>query len=130
MELFRIVGIAILGAALAALIRPLRPEMALLIGMATGLIVLLYGLGQATGVLDALADLAAEYGVDSGYVGVLLKITGIAYAAQFGAQICSDAGESAVAGKVELCGRILILAAALPAVAATLSTAISLLNAP
>ncbi len=128
MELFRILSIAILGAALAVLVRPLRPEMAILIGAATGVIVLLYAVGEVTGVLDTLRRLGEAYGVDSGYIGVLLKIIGIAYAAQFGAQICSDAGESAIAGKVELCGRVLILAAALPVVVTTLGTAIGALN--
>ena len=128
MELFRILSIAVLGAALTVLVRPLRPEMAVLTGTATGLVVLLYALGEATGVLETLRALGEAYGVDSGYIGVLLKIIGIAYAAQFGAQICADAGESAIAGKVELCGRVFILAAALPAVTATLGTAVSLLR--
>ena len=128
MELFRVLSIAILGAALAVLVRPMRPEMAMLIAAATGLIVLLYAVGEATGVLETLRALGEAYGVESGYVGVLLKIIGIAYAAQFGAQICADAGESAIAGKVELCGRVLILAAALPAVAATLVSAAELLK--
>lgn len=128
MELFRILSIAILGATLAVLVRPLRPEMAVLIGAATGVVVLLHAIGEVTGVLETLRNLGAAYGVDGGYVGILLKIIGIAYAAQFGAQICSDAGESAIAGKVELCGRVLILAAALPAVATTLGTAAGLLK--
>lgn len=128
MELFRILSIAVVGAALTVLVRSLRPEMAVLIGAVTALIVLLYAVGEATGVLEALKSLGETYGVDGSYVGVLLKIIGIAYAAQFGAQICCDAGESAIAGKVELCGRVLILAAALPAVTATLGTAIGLLR--
>lgn len=128
MELFRVISLAVLGASLAVLVRPLRPEMAVLIGASTGVIVLLYALGEVSGVLDSLRSLAAAYGVDTGYVGILLKILGIAYAAQFGAQICTDAGESAIAGKVELCGRVLILAAALPAAVTTLGSAIGLLN--
>lgn len=128
MELMQVLGVAILGAVLAALIRPLRPEMAVVIGMVSGLIVLLYAVGRITGVLDTVKNLAASYGVDSGYVAILLKIIGIAYAAQFGAQICTDAGETAVAGKVELCGRVLILAAALPVVATTLATAVQMLK--
>lgn len=128
MELFRVISLAVLGASLAVLVRPLRPEMAVLIGASTGVIVLLYALGEVSGILDSLRSLAAAYGVDTGYVGILLKILGIAYAAQFGAQICTDAGESAIAGKVELCGRVLILAAALPAAVTTLGAAIGLLN--
>ena len=128
MQIFEVLGIAILGTVMSAMLRPLRPELSILVGAATGLIVLASAVGELTGVFDTLRALADEYGVDTGYIGTLLKILGIAYAAQFGAQICTDAGESAIAGKVELFGRVLILAAAIPAAATTLGTAIRLLR--
>ena len=128
MQIFRIVGIAVLGATLAVTIRSFRPELSMLVAIATGVIVLLCALNELTGLLDSLRALADSYGLDTGYIGTLLKIMGVAYAAQFGAQICTDAGESAIAGKVELFGRILILAAAMPAVATTLGSAMQLLR--
>ena len=57
-----------------------------------------------------------------------IKVIGIAYLAQMGASICQDAGESAIGGKVELCGRILILSAALPAAFQVLESAMSLIR--
>lgn len=128
MSIFQLIAVAVLGTALALTIRPFRPEMAMLVGIVTGLILLGYGLAELSGLVETLRTLSASYGVDGSYVGVLLKIIGIAYAAQFGSQVCMDAGESAIAGKVELCGRVLILAAALPAVVLALSGAVSLLN--
>ena len=113
MRIFTIVGLAVLGVTLALTVRSFRPELALLIGVATGIAVLLSVVGELTGVIDALRAAARQYGVDEGYLGVLLKIIGIAYLAQFGVQICRDAGESAAAAKVELAGRVLVLAAAL-----------------
>ncbi|MEG1525179.1 MAG: stage III sporulation protein AD [Clostridia bacterium] len=128
MKIFQILAIAVLGVSFALLIRPLRPELSMMTGIVTGILVLLMAIGELTGVVDALRQIAADHGIDSGYVGTLLKIIGIAYMAQFGAQICKDAGESAVAGKVELCGRILILACALPVTMTTISTAIGMLK--
>ena len=128
MQIAKIIGIALLGAMLSVMVRPVRPELSMLIGVATGVIVLLYALAELVGLIDALKTLAARYGLDTGYIGTLLKILGVAYAAQFGAQLCSDAGENAVAGKVELFGRILILALAFPAAAVTLGTAVGLLG--
>lgn len=128
MNIYQIIAVAVLGAALAMTIRPFRPEMALVVGICTGVLVLFYALAELTGVMDTLKTLGEQYGVESGYIGILLKIIGIAYAAQFGAQVCADAGETAIAGKVELCGRILILAAAMPATVMTLMNAVNLLN--
>ena len=128
MRIFTIVGLAGLGVTLAVTVRSFRPELSLLIGVSTGIVVLLSVVGELTGVIDTLRTVAQQYGVDDGYLGVLLKIIGVAYLAQFGVQICRDAGESAAAAKVELAGRILILSAALPAVVAMLSAAAELLR--
>ena len=128
MEIFQILGMAILGVSFALVIKPYRPELSMVTGIITGIVILLMTISEFSGVTDAIRQIAAENGVDSGYVGTLLKIIGIAYIAQFGAQICKDAGETAVAGKVELCGRVLILASAIPAAVATLTTAIRLLK--
>lgn len=128
MRIFTIVGLAVLGVTLAVTVRSFRPELSLLIGVSTGVVVLLSVVGELTGVIDTLRTVAQQYGVDDGYLGVLLKIIGVAYLAQFGVQICRDAGESAAAAKVELAGRILILSAALPAAVAMLSAAAELLR--
>lgn len=128
MRIFTIVGLAVLGVTLAVTVRSFRPELSLLIGVSTGIVVLLSIVGELTGVIDTLRTVAQQYGVDDGYLGVLLKIIGVAYLAQFGVQICRDAGESAAAAKVELAGRILILSAALPAAVAMLSAAAELLR--
>ncbi len=128
MKLMQILVIAVGGVALAAVVRPIRKEMGMLIGAATGLIVLGAAVAEWSGLIDALREFAAAYGVDTGYIGLLLKIIGIAYLAQFGAQICTDAGETAVAGKVELFGRVMILLNAFPAAAMTVATAVELLG--
>lgn len=127
MRIFTIVGIAIIGVSLAVTVRSFRPELAVLIGVATGAVVLLSVIGELTGLVDALRALADQYGMDTGYIGVLVKIIGIAYIAQFGVQLCKDAGEGAAAAKVELGGRILILSAALPAAVQMLTVAADLL---
>ena len=95
MRIFTIVGIAILGVSLAVTVRSFRPELAVLVGVVTGGVVLLSVIGELTGLIDTLRTLAEQYGVDTGYIGVLLKIIGIAYIAQFGVQLCKAAGEGA-----------------------------------
>ena len=84
MRIFTIVGLAVLGVTLAVTVRSFRPELSLLIGVSTGIVVLLSVVGELTGVIDTLRTVAQQYGVDDGYLGVLLKIIGVAYLAQFG----------------------------------------------
>ena len=128
MQVFTIVSIGVLGAILALTVRQFRPEAGLFIGIATGALVLLLTMAELTGVLDALRALAADYSIPTEYVGVLVKIIGMAYLVQFGAEICRDAGESAIGSRVELGGRVLILSLTLPAAVAAVKAAATLLR--
>ncbi|MBT9258392.1 MAG: hypothetical protein KM310_01345 [Clostridiales bacterium] len=97
------------------LFRPVRPELATLLALAAGALILLSLLPTLLLLVGALRDLMARTQVDFSYVAMVVKVVGIAYLAQFAADVARDAGETALAGKIELGGRVAILAAALPA---------------
>lgn len=61
------------------------------------------------------------------YLNTVLRIVAIAYIAQFGAQICRDAGESAIGGKIELAGKIMIMFLAVPMLLVILDSVLQLL---
>ena len=69
---------------------------------------------QIHSILQMIERVASEAKVSNVYVETLLKIIGIAYIAEFGAQITKDAGQGAIASKIELAGKILILVMAIP----------------
>lgn len=127
MVVFQIAAFGLLAASIVVLVRAYRPEMALQISIVAGLLLLLYIVAQVSGILTSLQAISEKYGVNSAYMGILIKIIGIAYVAQFACEICKDAGESAMASKVELGGRIMILAAALPAAVTLLDMVAALL---
>lgn len=127
MDVLRLAVFAILAASLALLVRAHRPEMAMQVALIAGIMILIFALGELTGVMDGIRAMAERYGIAAEYIGILAKIIGIAYLAQFAAQTCKDAGESALAAKVELGGRVMILAAALPAAVMLLELVSSLL---
>ncbi|GGE46583.1 hypothetical protein GCM10011391_26730 [Pullulanibacillus camelliae] len=61
------------------------------------------------------------------YMTTILKIIGIAYIAEFGVQIARDAGQGALASKIELAGKILILVMAIPIIMAIIKTILGLI---
>jgi stage III sporulation protein AD len=71
--------------------------------------------------------LAANANVNLVYVETILKIIGIAYIAEFAAHITRDAGQGAIAAKVELAGKILILAMAVPIITVIIETIITMI---
>ena len=114
MEMGRIIALGLVGTVFAVLLKKENPQIAMLVAAITG--ILIFGsicvpLGNLVGLLRETAEKA---GVGSGYFAVVLKVIGIAYLTQFGAQLCADAGEGAVAAKIELAGKILMMTAAAP----------------
>jgi stage III sporulation protein AD len=71
-------------------------------------------------VLLVFETLAEKAEVNQEYLKLAVKIVGLAYLAGFGAQICRDAGESGMAAKIELAGKIFILVLGIPVMAGIL----------
>lgn len=126
-EIMNIVGLALVVTVFAVLLREERPEMALLLVLGFGVLVFIMVLGKMGAIISLFRDLAHKAEVDELYLVTLLKILGIAYIAEFGAQICRDAGEGTIASKIEMVGKILILLLALPIFTAVLEVVVRLL---
>ena len=127
MEILYVVGFALVVAVFAVLLREERPEMALLLVLGFGVLIFILVLRKMEAVIGLFWDLSRLARVDELYLTTLLKILGIAYIAEFGAQICRDAGEGTIASKIEMVGKILILVLALPIFAAIMEVIVRLL---
>lgn len=118
--MFKVVAIGITGAVLAVTIKQHKPELATLVSIATGLVILALVLDEALGLVDKLIGLAERFSIDGDIFTTVLKITGVAYISEFGVQACVDAGEQGIASKVELGAKVIILAMCVPIVASIL----------
>lgn len=92
-----------------------------------GCVIFLFLIDQVYEIIRMLEKIALNANVNMVYVETILKIIGIAYIAEFGAQITKDAGQGAIASKIELGGKILILAMAIPILTVIIETIISLI---
>jgi len=114
MEIFQIVAIGLIATILSVLIRDEKPEIGMYIGLVAGIIIFLFMVPRIQSVIEILGRFANKINIDSVYLSIVLKIVGIAYIAEFGAQICRDAGEGVMASKIEFAGKILIMVLAVP----------------
>jgi stage III sporulation protein AD len=126
MDVLQIVAFGLIATVLVVVVKSQRPELAVLLSVAAGVIIFLLVLGQISSIMDIIKELATRAGINMVYMGTILKIIGIAYIAEFGAQICRDAGEGAVASKIEFAAKILIMVLAVPIVVAVLTTLLKL----
>lgn len=127
MEIFKIVGIGIIATVLIIVLKNLRPEFALYISLVTGVIIFSMILGELSYVIQTLNTLARRANVEFTYFSTILKIIGMAYVVEFGAQISRDAGEDSIAMKIELGGKVLIMVLAIPILLALMDLILKIL---
>ncbi|MBM7681587.1 stage III sporulation protein AD [Pullulanibacillus pueri] len=84
-------------------------------------------IGKINEIITMLQRLAVNAHLDLVYVKTILKIIGVAYIAEFGVQIARDAGQGALASKIELAGKILILVMAIPIITAIIKAVLGLI---
>lgn len=114
MDITSLVGIAVLSAVLCIIVRQYKPEMALGVSIACGILILCSVISMLAPAAELISQLTASAGVDGGYTRTLFKALAVCYITQLGSDCCKDAGESAIAGKVELAGKAAVVVISLP----------------
>ncbi len=111
---------------MALVMRRLRPEVASVMVIAAGALTTMMALPRLGQIVAGVFSLAEAGGVQEGYMTQLLKVGGISLLTDFAAQTCRDADEPGLAMKVELAGRVMLIALALPVMQALLTQIMSL----
>ncbi len=114
MEIMQIVAIGVLSTVLAITVKRQSPDMALMISIAACVLLFLLVLPMLTETVGILSRIGSMLDGGMPYIGAAVKVIGVAYMAELGASVCKDAGESAVAAKIELAGRVTLLLLAMP----------------
>ena len=125
MEIVQVVGFGVLAAVSVLFIRQSRPDIAHLLSIGAGVVIVVYVLGYLRMIVNVITDLALEAEINTIYLRTLLRVVGVAYLAEFGAQICRDADENGFAAKIEFAGKIIILIMAIPILMAVLESIIN-----
>lgn len=128
MDLFSVIGFALTAAALAVLLRNYRPEFGLMIGLCAGIMILLVVITSAAPVFSQLQSLMQKAHINSQYAAILLKALGICFITQLACDCCIDAGETAIASKLELAGKFAVLLVSLPLFTQIASLAVGLIG--
>lgn len=120
--MIKVAVIGIIAVFLAMAVKKDQQEFAMLIILAASLLILGLALSKADDVISII-HMAEEYlGSNSIYIGILLKMVGITYVAEFSSNLCRDAGFSAVGNQIEFFGKIMIMAVSMPVIKSLLQT--------
>lgn len=88
MDIIQIVGLGIVATVLSLVVKEQKPMFAFVLATVTGVIIFLFLIGKISDVIRVLEGIAMQANVNIVYLDTILKIIGIAYIAEFGAQGC------------------------------------------
>ncbi|MEF9852491.1 MAG: SpoIIIAC/SpoIIIAD family protein [Hydrogenoanaerobacterium sp.] len=129
MDITAIIGLGVLGAALAVIMKQYKPEYALAVSLLVGILIFTAISDSIKPVLESLEDILKSTQVPYEYVEILLKALGICYITQIACDTCKDAGQSAISTKVEIAGKLAVLVISLPLFKALMDIVAALLSA-
>ncbi len=127
MEIIKIAGIGLIALILIIIIKQYRPEFAVYISLCAGAIILTLVMNKMSGIIGILTELSNKVSDNNGFLTILMKITGIAFITEFAVSICKDSGESAIASKIDLGGKVVIISMSIPIISTLLETIIKVL---
>lgn len=127
MEIIRIIGIALVALIIIIMLKQYRPEYAIFISILTGVLILFLVMDRLTGIVNLIKTIQDKSSVNIQFITLLIKITGIAFLSEFAVSICKDSGEAAIASKIELGSKIIIISMSIPIISSLLEVILKIL---
>ena len=127
MDIIQIIGISLIAIIISVIIKQYRPEFAIYVGIAAGVIILLMCMQKIQGIINFINTISERTNINSSFIKILIKITGLAILTEFAVSICKDAGETAIASKAEIGGKVIIISMSIPIIQSLINTIIKVL---
>lgn len=109
------------------LLRQYNTDVALLLGIGSGIIIVLSVVDELFDVVYTFYSLAETTGLDRSLFSGLIKIIGIGYLTEFSANLCSDANNKSVGDKILFAGKIMIMLSSLPILTSLIQVIVEML---
>lgn len=127
MEIIQIIGIGLTGVIFAGILKEYKPEFKIYVSIVVGIVIFFLAVDKLSEFINLIHILSGKLNISSSFINILLKVTGISILTEFAVSICKDSGESAIASKIDLGGKILILSMSVPIIMSLLETLLNLL---
>ena len=127
MDIIKIIGIGLVSLIIIVIVRQYKPEFTLYISLLAGALILIFILDKIDGIINLLKSLSTKTAINNEFLVLLIKITGIAFLTEFAVSICKDSGESAIASKIDMGGKVIIVSMSIPIISSLLETVIEIL---
>ncbi len=126
--LLTVIGLGILSAVAVLFINKYSPENAVLVSISAGIVILILILTVLSDLFGEIESLFSGYGLQAEIFKLTLKALGICYTVGFAVDTCRDFGQSSLASKIELAGKITVVIMTLPLISNILEMAVALIK--
>lgn len=127
MEIFKVVAIGLVGTILAIILKQYKSEYSIYISIITGIIIIMYMITDISNIVKLINGLINKSSINTAFISLLLKITGIAILVEFASSICMDSGESSIAKKIDIAGKVVVISMSIPIISTLLETVLKIL---
>ena len=127
MEIIKIIGIGLIALIIIILLKQYKPEFAVYVSLIAGALILMLAIDKLAGIISLLQSLANKASINTEFLTLLIKITGIALLSEFAVSICKDAGEAAIASKMEIGAKLIIISMSIPIISSLLEIILKIL---
>ena len=127
MDVIKIIGVGLISLIIIIIVRQYKPEFTLYVSLFAGALILLFIMDKIGGIINLLTSLSNKTAINNEFLTLLIKITGIAFLTEFAVSICKDSGESAIANKVDMGGKVIIVSMSIPIISSLLETIVEIL---
>jgi len=128
MEVVKVLIIGIVIALLSVILKQVKPEYSLICVLVGSIVLLIYIVNSINNVFDFFMTVVSKTGIDDNMFKILLTIIGIGYLIEFSAGVCVDSGNSSIADKIVLAGKLLIFGVSLPLISNLFNMILDLIN--
>lgn len=126
-EIIKIIGIGLMALVIIIILKQYKPEYAIYVSMIAGVLILFLSMEKISGIINLLQSISEKTYINKNFLGILIKITGIAFLTEFAVSVCSDAGEKAIASKIEIGSKVVIITMSMPIITSLLELIIEIL---
>ena len=127
MDIIKIIGIGLISLIIIIIVKQYRPEFVIYVSIVAGAIILMLIMDKVSSIINLLTALSNKTVVNNEFLTLLIKITGIAFLTEFSVSLCKDSGETAIANKIDIGGKVIIISMSIPIIASLLETIIKIL---
>lgn len=127
MDIVKIIGVGLISLIIIIILKQYKPDFAIYLSILAGAIIILLVMDKLSNIVSLLTSIQNKSNTNNQFLVILLKITGIAFLTEYASSICNDAGESAISTKIDLGGKVLIIALSIPIIQALLELIIKIM---